>query len=72
MNAKLLKSKMVLHDDTNITLADALGITPQRLSAKLNGWEGAEFTQSEILIIKDRYNLTPDEVAAIFFMCECS
>lgn len=72
MNAKLLKSKMVLHDDTNVTLADALGITPQRFSAKLNGWEGAEFTQGEILTIKDRYKLGPDEVDSIFFNVKCS
>lgn len=72
MNARLLKSKMVLHGDTNVTLAEALGITPQRLSAKLNEWEGAEFTQSEIIIIKDRYHLTPEEVDAIFFMPKSS
>lgn len=67
MNARLLKSKMVLYGDTNVTLAKALGITHQRLSAKLNEWEGAEFTQGEIFIIKDRYNLTPDDIDAIFF-----
>lgn len=72
MNARLLKSKMVLHGDTNVTLAEALGITPQRLSAKLNEWEGAEFTQGEIIIIKDRYDLTPEEVDAIFFMQKSS
>lgn len=72
MNARLLKSKMVLHDDTNATLAEALGITPQRLSAKINEWEGAEFTQGEIIIIKDRYQLTPEEVDAIFFMRKSS
>ena len=72
MNARLLKSKMVLCGDTNMTLADALGISYQRLSAKMNEWEGAEFTQSEILTIKDRYKLTPEEVDLIFFMTKSS
>ncbi len=67
MNAKLLKSKMVLHDDTQAKLADALGITSQRLSNKINEYNGAQFTQSEIRIIKDRYDLTDEEVSLIFF-----
>lgn len=29
MNKKLLRSEMVLHDDTNGTLAEALGISQQ-------------------------------------------
>lgn len=72
LNTRLLKSKMVLCGDTNVTLAEALKISPQRLSAKINEWEGAEFTQSEILIIKDRYHLTPEEVDAIFFTTKSS
>lgn len=67
MNAKLLKSKMVLHDDTQTKLAEALGITPNRLSNKINEYNGAQFTQSEIRIIKDRYDLTDEEVSLIFF-----
>ena len=67
MNAKLLKSKMVLHDDTQTELADAIGISAQRLSAKINETNGAQFTQSEIRLIKDRYDLTDEEVSLIFF-----
>lgn len=67
MNAKLLRSKMVLYGDTNATLADALGISAQRFSAKINETNGAEFTKSEIAIIRNRYNLTPEEVVEIFF-----
>lgn len=67
MNTKLLRSKMVLHDDNNITLAEALGISPQRFSAKINETSGAEFTQGEITIIKNRYGLTNDETNDIFF-----
>lgn len=67
MNKKLLRSEMVLHDDTNSTLATALGITPQSLSAKINETNGAEFTQGEIGTIRARYNLTDEKVIAIFF-----
>ncbi len=67
MNKKLLRSKMVLHDDTNATLATALGITPQSLSLKMNETNGGEFTQNEIACIRERYHLTDEEVIAIFF-----
>lgn len=67
MNKKLLRSEMVLHDDTNATLAEALGITPQSLSSKMNETNGAEFTQGEITIIRKRYALSDDRVIAIFF-----
>lgn len=66
INKNLLKSKMALYGDNNETLAEALGISPQRLSAKINGTNNAEFTQSEIQIIKERYNLTDNEVVEIF------
>ena len=67
MNAKLLKSKMVLFGDTGAVLADALGISRQQFSAKLNETNGAEFTQNEIKMIKARYSLTSEEVDYIFF-----
>jgi hypothetical protein len=67
MNKNLLRSIMVLWNDTNAKLADYLGITQSRLSAKMNEWEGAQFTQSEIRMIRDRYNLTSDQLMEIFF-----
>ena len=67
MNKKLLKSEMVLHDDTNATLAAALGITPQSLSAKINETNGAEFNQGEIRKIRERYHLPDEKVINIFF-----
>lgn len=72
MNTKLLRSIMVLNDDTGDSLAAALGISPQRFSAKLNGRRGAEFTQREIRAIKDRYSLTADEIDRIFFSLQVS
>ena len=66
VNLNLLNSKMALYGDTNETLSKALDLSQQRLSAKRNSTYGAEFTQSEIQIIKERYNLTDQEVVEIF------
>ncbi len=67
MQVNLLKSKMKLYGDTNATLAAAIGISPQRLSAKINETGGAEFTQGEIDAIRKRYQLSISEVGEIFF-----
>lgn len=67
MNKRILESKMKLFGDTNASLARAMGITPQSLSAKKNETHGIEFTKGEIACIKERYSLTPDEIDAIFF-----
>lgn len=66
MNKELLRSVMVLHGDTNKTLAIYLGITEQSLSNKINE-NGTEFRKREIAKIKDRYNLTSEQVDLIFF-----
>lgn len=66
MNTNKLRAKMALNGDTGTTLSEALGLSQQRFSAKLNG-NNAEFTQGEIQLIKDRYNLTAEEVDDIFF-----
>ena len=67
MNTVLLKPKMVLFGDTNMTLGKALNIAYQTVSAKINNTNGAEFTQGEIKTIKQRYNLTATEIDEIFF-----
>ena len=67
MNKNMLVSKMKLHGDRNEDLAKYIGVSPQRFSAKLNGKDGAEFTQGEIAKVKERYTLTGEEVDAIFF-----
>ena len=66
MNKVLLRSIMVLHGDTNKDLAELLGRTLQSVSAKLNE-KGTEFTQGEIAKIRDRYNLSAEQIEAIFF-----
>ena len=66
MNKARLRSIMTLHGDTNKDLAEMLGISEQSFSCKINE-NGTEFKQGEITKIKDRYNLSPDELVAIFF-----
>lgn len=58
---------MKLYGDTGTSLSIFLGIARSTFSAKLNETNGAEFTQSEITNIKNRYELDPDEIAEIFF-----
>ena len=66
MNSKLLRSVMVLNNDTNKTLADFLGISETSVSNKINE-VGTEFKQGEIALIKTRYNLSPEQIEDIFF-----
>lgn len=72
MNTTLLKSKMVLFGDNNNSLSQALGIAYQTFSAKLNNYNGAEFTQGEIKTMKNRFELTSNEIDEIFFNNEVS
>ena len=66
MNRKLLKAKMKEYGESGRDLADALGIVRQTLSCKLTGNRG-DFTLSEVVAIKKRYDLTDEETIAIFF-----
>lgn len=66
MNINELKAEMVRHNDNGETLAEALGITRQTLSRKMNDRD-AEFNQSEIAIIKNRYDLSGERLNEIFF-----
>lgn len=63
----VLLSKMKLFGDTQDTLSDALGISRTRTNEKINEKDGAEFTMSEITIMRNRYRLSPEEVDHIFF-----
>lgn len=51
--------------DTQEEVAKYLGITQSTLSWKING--KAEFKQSEIKSLAERYLLSPEEIAEIFF-----
>ena len=67
MNKSRLESVMKLHNDTGQKLSEYLGIARPTFSNKLNETRGAEFTQGEIRMIKEQYNLGPEEVDSIFF-----
>ena len=67
MNKNELLAKMALHGDTGGALSDYLGISRGTFSLKINEKDGAEFTQKEIMMIKDKYNLSAQEVDTIFF-----
>lgn len=67
MNKLLLKSHMAKKGDTQAHLANAMGLSLSRLNAKINGTGGAEFTQTEIAFISDRYKLSGAEIMRIFF-----
>lgn len=66
---KVLKNKlkgiMIYHNDTQENLSKALGLAVATLSYKMNG--RTEFTRQEISKIKERYNLTAEELDDIFF-----
>lgn len=66
MNAKLLKSKMVLHGDEEFVtaLSILLKVSRQTASAKLKGER--EFTQTEIALISKHYCLNDEEIRKIF------
>lgn len=61
----MLQYKMNLYgDNTMNSLADYLGIARQTLSRKLNG--EVDFTQTEMSMLKIRYNMTDEEFSQIF------
>lgn len=65
MDIPLLKSKMALHKDNQITLAQKLGVTVQGLNYKFNG--KSPFKHKEIEMIAKMYNLTAKDIKSIFF-----
>lgn len=66
MNKEMLRAVMLMNGDTYEDLAKVLKITKQSVCAKINE-NGTEFKQGEIALIRDRYNLSPEKVTAIFF-----
>lgn len=60
-----LKGIIMYHDDTAGNLAKAMNLSQTSLSYKING--KVEFTRREIMIIKERYNLSAEEIDDIFF-----
>ena len=61
---RLLRAEMVLNGDNLKTLSEFLGIAHQTLSRKISG--KADFTQSEMNMIKERYHLSDEKFGQIF------
>lgn len=72
LNKNELEAEMKRYGDTGGTLASYLGISRGTFSAKLNETNGAEFTQGEIALIKERYSLDPMRIDIIFFTARVS
>lgn len=66
MDKQKLKGLIVANDGSQAVLAKAMGLSLSRLNAKINE-TNAEFTKGEIVFIENRYNLTREDVATIFF-----
>lgn len=70
LNRSFLKGHMVRNGDSIETLANQLGIHPHTLYLKMSVDDTKrkqEFTRDEIELIYKRYNLTPSDLAQIFF-----
>lgn len=65
MNKNAFKAVMIYNGDDQKAVADAIGVSPQTVSDKLNGL--TDFKQSEIQTLAERYKLTPAQVDEIFF-----
>ncbi len=71
MDINKLKSKMALYGDRR-QFSYIFQISRTTLSSKMNETNGSEFTQNEILKIKEKYSLTSEEVDQIFFNSKVS
>lgn len=67
MNTSKLLGIIKENNDTQEKLADAIGLSRTRLSAKIHERNGASFNQPEILAIKKRYHLDEMTLNAVFF-----
>lgn len=70
VNKNELKSVMVRYGDTMTDLGKYLGMTYTNVSKKLNGY--SDWTVSQVYAVKQRYNLTAEDIDRIFFRHECS
>ena len=66
MNRQLFKYYQSLNGDSGSSTAKVLRITPQTLSSRLTGKRG-DFTSAEIALLKERWHLTDEQCADIFF-----
>lgn len=67
MNSSKLLGVMKEHNDTQETLACAIGVSRKTLAAKIYEKKKAAFNRIEMKAIAKRYNLDEDLFNAIFF-----
>lgn len=67
MDKNLLKGEIRAKAMSQADVANKIGVSLSRFNAKLNGKNGAEFTLSEVIAIKQVLNLPIDKVGSIFF-----
>ena len=65
MDMNMLRYFMGKHGDTQADLAQAIGLQQPALSARMNGH--IDFRKDEMNAIRKRYDLTAEEMQAIFF-----
>ena len=71
MSDKLI-AIMAAKKDSREQLAEALGLSVNRLSEKIYSRRNASFTQPEIATMKKRYALSETEVIDVFFTTNVS
>lgn len=72
MNKEKLQAVMIENGENAKILSEAMGISQQTFSAKINEKKSSRFTQPEIMFIKHRYNLSSDLLCSIFFEAKVS
>lgn len=70
MNAALFKYYMAKNRETMGTLATALGKCKVTVSNCVNGNRNSDFTRSDIQTLKQRWNLTPEQVDKVFLQAD--
>lgn len=65
MKQNILKSVIAKNSDTIGGYCEALGLSRNAVNRRMNG--DTEFSAAEIKATRNRYQLTPEEIADIFF-----
>ena len=67
MDVALFKHYMIKNHETMATIATVLGKCKVTVSNCVKGNRNSEFTRADIQTLKNRWNLTPEQLDAIFF-----
>lgn len=72
MNAALFKYYMAKNRETMSTLATALGKCKVTVSNCVNGNNNSEFNRADIQVLKERWQLTPEQVDKVFLQTDAA